>query len=119
MSSRAPPDCQATDFRIACGARVHESGNSTAGRPPPCLSSFRSYPIRPIVRYRTVVGAPRQRCVINRNSLIKQEGAAMSLSRVVIRNPVETPAQLIKQSVDWLKSHPSGAGANEPASVGF
>ena len=43
----------------------------------------------------------------------------MTLSRVVIRNPVETPAQLIKQYVDWLKSHPSGAGANEPASVGF
>src|SRR5258708_36166915 len=43
----------------------------------------------------------------------------MTLSRVVIRNPVETPAQLIKQYVDWLKSHPSGAGANEPASIGF
>jgi len=43
----------------------------------------------------------------------------MSLSHVVISNPVETPAQLIKQYVDWLKSHPSGAGANEPASVGF
>jgi hypothetical protein len=43
----------------------------------------------------------------------------MSLSRVVIRNPVETPAQLIKQYVDWLKSQPSGAGANLPASVGF
>ena len=43
----------------------------------------------------------------------------MTLSRVVIRNPVETPAQLLKQYVDWLKSHPSGAGANEPASIGF
>jgi hypothetical protein len=42
----------------------------------------------------------------------------MSLSRVVIRNPVGTPAQL-KQYVDWLKSHPSGAGANLPASVGL
>jgi len=37
----------------------------------------------------------------------------MTLSRVVIRNPVETPAQLLKQYVDWLKSHPSGAGAND------
>jgi len=32
----------------------------------------------------------------------------MTLSRVVIRNPVETPAQLLKQYVDWLKSHRRG-----------
>jgi hypothetical protein len=43
----------------------------------------------------------------------------MSLSRVDVRNPVETPAQLIKQCVDWLKSHPPGTAENAPASIGF
>ena len=38
---------------------------------------------------------------------------------VVVRNPVESPAQFIKQYVDWLKSHPSGTGNNAPASIGF
>ena len=57
--------------------------------------------------------------VITGKSVLKPKGAAMTLSRVVIRNPAETPVQLIKEYVDWVKSHPSGAGTNEPASVGF
>jgi len=43
----------------------------------------------------------------------------MSLSRVDVRNLVETPAQLIKQCGDWLKSHPPGTAENAPASIGF